>query len=74
MVYPIKVRNVCITNETRKNYKYIVVRECRNYHDEIEYWFYNFTNDLYSATMMIREIENGVVLELQNVCDYSNNI
>lgn len=74
MVYPIKVRNVCITNATRKNYKYIVVRECRNYHDEIEYWFYNFTNDLYSATMMIREIENGVVLELQNVCDYSNNI
>ena len=74
MVYPIKVTNVCITHATRKNYKYIVVRECRNYHDEIEYWFYNFTNDLYSATMMIREIENGVVLELQNVCDYRNNI
>ena len=74
MEYPIKVRNVCITDTTRKNYKYIVVRECINYRDEIEYWFYNFTNDLYSATMMIREIENGVVLELQNVCDYRNNI
>ena len=67
MEYPIKVRNVRITGTTRKNYKYIVVRECRNYRDEIEYWFYDFTNDLYSASMMIRDTENGVVLELQNV-------
>ena len=74
MEYPIKVRNVCITDTNRKDYKYIVVRECRNHRDEIEYWFYNFTNDLYSATMMIRETENGIVLELQNVCDYGNNI
>lgn len=73
MEYPIKVKNVCITKTTRKNYKYIVVRECRNQFDEVEYWFYNFTNDLYSATMMIRETENGIVLELQNVCDYENN-
>lgn len=46
MEYPIKVRNVCITDTNRKNYKYIVVRECRNHRDEIEYWFYNFTNSV----------------------------
>lgn len=69
MVYPIKVKNIRITEKNRKDYKYIVVRECRNQLDEIEYWFYDFTNDLYSATMMIRETENGIVLELQNVCN-----
>jgi len=68
MEYPIKVKNVFITDTTRNYYKYIVVRECENQTTgETEYWYYNFTNDLYSATMMCRETGNGIVLELQNV-------
>jgi len=68
MEYPIKVKNVCIPQITREHYKYIVVHESENKQTgETEYLFYNFTNDLYSASMSIREIENGVVLELGNV-------
>jgi len=68
-----KVRNVCITKENREYYKYIVIRECENYRGVMEYWYYMFTNDLYEATMAMREIGNGIVLELENVVGEENN-
>lgn len=64
MNYPVKIKNVCLSKTPRENYKYIVAREVYNDNDEIEYWHYNFTNDLYEATMMCRETGNGVIFEL----------
>lgn len=66
MEYPVKINNVRICDTTRKNYKYVVAREVHNDKDEIELWYYAFTNDLYDASMMCRETNNGVVLELEN--------
>lgn len=64
MEKPVTIKNVCITATTRTNYKYVVAREVYNDNDELEFWYYAFTNDLYSASMMCRETENGVIFEL----------
>lgn len=57
-----KIKNICITSENRNNYKYIIVRECGN-----DLWFYDFSNDLQSASRICREIQNGLVYELDQV-------
>lgn len=69
MEYPVTIKNVVIAKSTRENYKYVVARECYNDDDELEYWFFSFINDLYVASMQLRETGNGVVFELSNCVD-----
>lgn len=69
MEYPVTIKNVAFCKTTRENYKYVVARECYNGNDELEYWFFDFTNDLYTASMQCRETGNGVVFELSNCVD-----
>ena len=59
----IKVKNVCICPSNREMYKYIIVREVNN-----EYWFYEFANNLFLASRTATfELNNGIVIELENV-------
>lgn len=58
----IKALNVTIDDSDRAKYKYIILREY-----EGEYWYYSMTNDLLNASAIIKEITNGVVVELRDV-------
>lgn len=58
----IQVRNVSNVPDYRSRYKYVIIREA-----EGEYWFYNFSNNLYHASKVARLLGNGFVIEVENM-------
>lgn len=58
----IKVKNICICPSNREMYKYIIVREVND-----EYWFYGFANNLFLASKTAFDLNNGRLIELENV-------
>lgn len=56
-------------SENWKNYKYTVIRDCRD--TDEGWWYYGSHNSLESAQEAYREINNGYIVEtsqIQEVC------
>ena len=55
-----KVNNL---SATYANYKYVVIRDCTNE----GYWYYGVYNDIVAAQQAAAEIDNGLVVEPQDI-------